>query len=101
MNDCLVNLCKSTIVADEIGNQTETLLKNEVFAELRSITQNEFFAAQTAGLTPEYKFLVTIHDWNGESLLEYDGDIYHIYRTYVRSDSEQIELYTERRVGDG
>ena len=42
--------------------------------------------------------LVFFGDYAGEALLEWNGQKYNIYRTYLRED-DTIELYAERRIG--
>jgi hypothetical protein len=39
------------------------------------------------------------YDYEGEKLLEYNGKEYSIYRTYCPHDSDDIELYVERKTG--
>ena len=38
-------------------------------------------------------------DYNGESIAEYAGQRYGIYRTYERDD-ELVELYLEKKAGN-
>ena len=74
---------------------TET--ENEIFAEVESISQSEFYAAKQADLKPEYRFKVFFGDYNGEKLLKYEGDRYGIYRTF--RDGDRMELYAEFKAG--
>ena len=37
-------------------------------------------------------------DYAGESVIEYEGKTYAVYRTY-RTDADYIELYVERKGG--
>ena len=76
----------------------ENPTKNEVFCECHSITRNEFFEAGRNGLNPQFEFTVFAGDYNGETVCEYRGQTYAIYRTY-KTDDDYIELYVERKGG--
>lgn len=96
MADELV-LIAQTITTDEYGREEITEKETTVFAEVYSITQTEFFAAANTELNPEYRFDVFFGDYNGESLVKYQGNKYAIYRTFRRGD--YMELYAERKIG--
>ena len=74
------------------------LNRKKVFAEVSSVGQSEWFEGGRYGLNPEYRFRMFAYDYNGESLVKYNGVIYSIYRTYV-DRNELIELYAEKREG--
>ena len=84
-----------TLVA-EIDAETEEKL--EVFATVEGIGQKEFFAAAQAGFKAEFKISVWRSDYDGQSLVEYGGQRYSVYRTYPRPD-DHIELYLTSKVG--
>ena len=63
-----------------------------------SVTRSEFFDAGRNGLNPEFVFRVFFADYEGESILEYNGNRYGIYRTYNNA-SDEVELYAERKGG--
>ena len=67
--------------------------------QIRDITQSEFTSAGMVGLKPAKKFRVRSWEYCGERLIEYDGVIYSIYRSYLAPDG-RIELYTEERTGE-
>lgn len=64
----------------------------ELFAEVKSIGQKEFYQAQTAGAKPEIKFVIPDYlDYSGQQQLVY-GDIrYQILRTY-RTEKNELEI---------
>lgn len=72
--------------------------RKEVFCECHSINRNEFFEAGRNGLNPQFEFTMFAGDYNGETLVEYRGQSYAVYRTY-KTDDDYIELYVERRGG--
>ena len=96
MSDVL-NLVSETFATDDYGNQVAQETKNEVFCEVYSPTQNEFYSAGREGHRPSFRFDVFFGDYNGEEIVEYDGKRYLVYRTYQRDDT--MELYVEMRVG--
>lgn len=114
MDDALT-LIKKTRAQDANGicrNTGET--RREVFCKVSSITRAEFFEGGRNGLNPSFVFSVFHADYEGESLVEYRGETYSIYRTYkadrIRGVTEStqdaselsldyIELYAQRKGG--
>lgn len=77
-------------------------VNREVFARVSSVTRSEFFQAGRAGYSPAYVFYVFFADYEGESVIEFDGETYAVYRTYRRMDddgSDYLELYAQREAG--
>lgn len=89
-------------------NEIITLLsdtgRRDVFCALRSIGQSEFYQAYATDYRPELKFvLADCWDYKGETLIEYDGVIYRVIRTYLvgqgleivvtRASAEEAEMY--------
>ena len=83
---------------DEYGRWVATPTAKEVFCQVDSITRAEFFDGGRNGLNPELKFTMFFGDYNGESVVEYAGNTYSVYRTYLRR-TDIIELYVERKGG--
>lgn len=83
---------------DEYGRWVATPTAKEVFCQVDSITRAEFFDGGRNGLNPEFKFTMFFGDYNGESVVEYAGNTYSVYRTYLRR-TDIIELYVERKGG--
>jgi hypothetical protein len=99
-------LIKKTRAQDANGvwrNTGET--RREVFCKVSSITRAEFFDGGRNGLNPSFVFSVFHADYEGESLVEYRGETYSIYRTYKADKSKDdlspdyIELYAQRKGG--
>ena len=69
--------------------------QREVFCEVRSIGQKEFYDSYATDFYPELKIVLADHlDYEGERLVEYDGRRYRIVRTYRTGQS--MELTVER-----
>ena len=84
---------------DKYGNDDPTYTAREVFADVRSIGMREFYNAAQTDYKPECTaVLADYRDYNGEKLVKWNGDIYHLIRTY--RNGRQLELTLERRIGD-
>lgn len=76
----------------------ETISQKDVYAQMRSITRAEWFEAGRNGLKPDICFITNCFDYNGETIVDYDGKRYGVYRTFFgRNDS--VELYCEKKGG--
>ena len=93
----VIKLIKQAITTDKYQREVATETSTDVFCEVYSITQTEFYAAANTELNPEYRFNVFFGDYNGESIVEYQGTRYSVYRTYRNGD--YMELYVERKIG--
>lgn len=74
----------------------------QVFAFVESVTRAEFYQAGRAGFSPSFVFTVFADDYHGEGTLEYNGEVFAVYRTYRKTGgdgSDYIELYAERKAG--
>lgn len=69
-----------------------------VMCQVNSATRSEFFEGGRNGLNPELVFSVFYADYRQESVLEYKGERFAIYRTY-KGRGDLIELYAERKGG--
>ena len=97
MNDVLV-LFETTYTANKYGVDVPTNTRKEVFCDCQSVSRSEFFNAGRNGLNPQFVFTVFAGDYNNETMCEYRGETYGIYRTYL-TDDDYIELYVERKGG--
>lgn len=96
----LLTLISAEYASDEIGQSIPTEITRTVFACPKSISFNEFAEAGKVGIQPQWKMEMFPHDYHNEQFAEYQGVRYSVYRTYRRND-ETVELYLERRVGNG
>lgn len=93
----VITLITQTITTDKYGNEVATETEKTIFCEVDSVSQSEFFAAENTELNPEYKFTIFFGDYDGQSLVKFNGARYSVYRTYRTGDD--LELYTERKIG--
>ena len=103
MYNDVVKIAKAEAVTDEIGNEivsADWINAKEIFCEISSISQSEFYTAAQAGFKPSLKIKIAdYYDYNGEDMLLYNGDEYNIIRTYQNGTA--IELTAERFGGNG
>lgn len=84
----VITLKKETNTVDEYGDTVKTYTSRNVFAEVKSISQSEFYQAQAVGLKPEIKFVIAdFADYEDEKILSYcpfggTTEDYTILRTY-------------------
>ncbi len=94
----VINLIAVTTARDECGVMRKTETSKQVFCRVDSVTASEFFEGGRNGLNPEYRMTMFRHDYDGEPIVEYNGQRYSVYRTYIGRD-DTIELYVERKGG--
>lgn len=81
---------------DGYGDPVITETRREVFGEQMSIGQKEFYQAHAVGLQPEIKFkLADYLDYEGETLVEHEGQRYRVLRTYRTGQEIEITCYRE------
>lgn len=95
MNEILT-LITATQHTDAYGDPVTTESRREVFAKLGSIGQKEFYQAHAVGLQPELKFVLADYlDYDGETLVEYNGQRYRVLRTYRTGLELELTVYRE------
>ena len=96
----VINLVSYSWTTDEFGvRKKEFPIKKEVIVYVESVTGSEYFQGGANGLRPQYRFTMFAPDYDGQEIVEYDGELYSVYRTYLNKTFE-LELYVERRKGD-
>lgn len=95
MNE-VITLIKQTHSVDDYGDPVITESARDVFARLGSIGQQEFYQAHAVGLKPEIKFVLTDYlDYDGESLVQYEGQHYRVLRTFRKGQELEITVFRE------
>lgn len=92
-------LISLTYQEDSIGQLIPIETEQEILCHIESIGQKEFFAAGQSGINSDLKIVTQAVNYNNESIIEYNGQRYGIYRTYRRNNSDEIELYCEWQGG--
>ncbi len=92
----VVTLIKQTRGVDDYGDPVITESARDVFARLGSIGQKEFYQAHAVGLQPEIKFVLADYlDYEGEDLVQYEGQRYRVLRTFRNGQELEITVYRE------
>lgn len=89
-----------TRAKNSFGQYAETTTPRDVLGQITSVSADEFFAGGQNGFRPEYRVTMFFGDYNGETRCIIESVEYSVYRTY-RGRTDTIELYLERRTGDG
>ena len=98
--DGIAYLIQKTYGNDEIGQMiSESETRMEIFVTVESVSRREWSDAGKSGLNPEIKITTAVINYSGEKEVEYNGIRYAIYRSYHPSNTDQIELYLERKNG--
>lgn len=103
MFDSIITLKKETNTINEYGDTVQTFTERNVFAEVKSIGQSEFYQAQATGLKPEIKFVIAdFADYQNEKFLSYKAfgestaEDYTVLRTY--RDKLNLEIVCKRGI---
>ena len=85
---------------DDIGQYiTDNVCKREILITEGSITRSEWNSAGRNGYKPEIMLTTAKVNYGGECEIEFKGKMYSIYRTYSPPNSDEIELYLEKKAG--
>lgn len=97
--DDVIALISDTFTLDDYGVRRKTETRSEIFCKVTDVTRNEFFGGGRSGLNPSKTFTIFAGDYGGQSVVEYAGNRYAIYRTYHVPGTDYMELYVERKGG--
>lgn len=94
----IITLVGETLTQNEYGQWMPSESSHDVYCQVDSVTQSEFFEGGRNGLNPQYRFTVFFADYNDEPIVEYKSQRYAVYRTYL-TKNDKLELYVERKGG--
>lgn len=94
----VIKLIKVTETQDAAGVWRKSETSRDVFCHISSARMSEWMAAHQTGLRAGKVFTIFFADYQGEDLVEYQGERLSIYRTYQRQD-EGLELHTRHIKG--
>lgn len=100
MYDSIATLYKDgTRTYDTYGNETISRTGREVFVQPRGVYNSEFYNAAQAGLHPSITLtLANKADYEGETLVEFDGAYYDVIRTDWTAQRDSISLVLQERI---
>lgn len=84
---------------DTYGNEVQNITTTDVYVQPRGVYQAEFYNAAQAGLHPSITFVLTNKaDYNGEKVIEWEGQEYTVIRADWTAQRDSISLICEERV---
>ena len=95
----VVTLISETWIEDAYGIYQPTRTERDVYCNVSSVTQSDWYEGGRNGLNPEYRFTMFFYDYADEEIIRYNGKEYTVYRTY-RAENDEIELYCQRKQGN-
>ena len=97
-SDVIILISKNSVQTNDYS-WVDQEIRKEVFCDVRSITQTEWFNAGRNGIDhPAFVFVINRNEYLGQQIVEYNGERYGVYRTY-RAKNESLELYCEAKGG--
>lgn len=99
MHDDVITLISMRRVKDGRGvPRADEEVKRTVYCQVQDVKRSEYYSAQQAGFRPDYTVMIHPVEYQGESIAEYHGVRYAIYRTY-RSAADVLEMQIQREGG--
>lgn len=100
MYDATATLYKDgTKAYDTYGNETVTRTSREVFVYTRGVYNAEFYNAAQAGLHPSITLILANRaDYEGETLVEFEGKMYDVIRTDWTAQRDSMSLVLQERI---
>ena len=87
----VITLVGYTEEVEPSGNIKRTETTSDVFAQVRSIGQSEFYQAAASGLKPTIKFVIADYwDYDDQKELIYNDVRYNVLRTYRTGNALEI-----------
>lgn len=84
---------------DTYGNETVTRTQRDVFVYQRGVYNSEFYNAAQAGLHPSITLVLTNReDYEGETLVAFEGKMYDVIRTDWTAQRDGISLVLQERI---
>lgn len=93
MYDQPIKLITAIKKGNQYGDSIETTSEREVFAQVKSIGQAEFYQAKAIGMKPEIKFVLADY-------LEYQGETKLKYQDYGESEEKEYAIIRTFRKGN-
>lgn len=81
-----ITLKSVTHSTDADGYPTTTTTTKEVWANKKSVTRSEFYAANANGINATIAFEVNAEDYNGQRLVTYNDKEYDVVRAYQKGE---------------
>lgn len=93
-----IYLIKEEYAEDQYGVLQATTQKRLVFANVTSVSLQEWAEGGRVGLNPEYRVRIFGPDYEGEEIIEINNVQYAVYRAYY-DRTDNLDLYVQKRKG--
>lgn len=93
-----IYLVKETYTEDAYGVLKPTRSERLVYANVTSVSADEWFEGGRNGLNPEFRVRMFAGDYRGEEIAKVGGAYYTVYRRY-QARTDVIELYLDKSKG--
>lgn len=81
------------------GFSTDAVNEALVWAEKKSVGSTEFYKAAQIGVKTDVIFAINICDYNNQTEVDYNGEIYAVIRSYqLPKFPDHIELTCQKKV---
>ena len=102
MYDSVAKLYKNvTTTYDTYLNESITQSSRTVFVQPKTVYNSEFYNAAQAGLHPSISlFMTNRSDYEGETLVEFEGKKYDVIRTDWTAQRDGITLVLQERIDE-
>lgn len=95
-----IDLITVTTEKDDLNQIVEkTRTTANVYAEIGSVSQTEFFSGGRLGFRPSLKAVIYDFEYNSEPIVKYNGKLYSVYRVFYVNGTDKVELYLEEKGG--
>ena len=95
----VITLIKYKHIKKADGTFEKTEIGSEVYCDVRSISQTEWFNAGRNGIEhPAFVFVINRNEYAGQEAVKFNGQTFGVYRTYA-AKNENLELYCEAKGG--
>lgn len=95
MNEALVLIGQEDASTTPTGDLVQSESRRTVFASRKSVGATYKLQALAVGLRPKYRFVLPDYlEYQGETLVEYEGNRYRVIDTY-RGEDNTLELTVE------
>lgn len=86
---------------DDYANEIITYTDRVVYVYPRGVYNSEFYNAAQAGLHPSITLQLTNReDYEGETLVEFEGKLYDVIRTDWNAQRDYISLILQERINE-
>lgn len=92
----VLTLVSVSHTVDLYGDLVATETTRDVFCEVASIGEKEFYQAQAVGLQPTLKFILADYlEYEDEPVVKYNGERFRVLRTFRNGQELEITVIRE------